>query len=149
MRQISKDLMQSKVALVLCALALAFVCFVAQPAVAGDVKDIGKPGDKIALDADHYFVFSFDKQPKLGTAIMRVEVFTRDGARDTSFTVAGDADMPAMRGAHSSGSKQFALSNKQVYLLPVSLVMPGEWELKFSFEKNGKKVLVGAYRFKV
>ena len=120
-----------------------------QPTDSGEYKVLGSAGQQIPLDADHSFTFGFDKDPKLGTAIMRVEVFARDGKRDTSFTVWGDADMPSMRGAHSSGNKQFAVSKKQVYLLPVSLVMPGEWELRFTFEKDGKKVLRGAYRFKV
>jgi len=52
-----------------------------------------------------------------------------------------------MRGAHSSGPKAFALSNKGVYLLPVQLVMPGDWEIRFSFLKNGQTVLRGAYLF--
>ena len=106
-----------------------------------------KPGEKVALDADHYFIYGFDKPPKLGAAIMRVEIFTRSGERDTSFVVRGDADMPSMRGAHSSGDKDFALSAKGVYLQPVRLVMPGDWEITFTFVKNGKTVFRGAYLF--
>ena len=106
-----------------------------------------KPGEKVALDADHYFIYGFDKQPKMGAAIMRVEIFTRSGERDTTFTVRGDADMPSMRGAHSSGDKDFSLSAKGVYLLPVRLVMPGDWEITFTFLKNGKTVFRGAYLF--
>ena len=110
-------------------------------------RPLAKPGEKVPLDTDHYFIYGFTKPPKLGTAIMRVEVFTRDGKRDTSFTVKGDADMPSMRGAHSTGNKEFALSAKGVYLLPVRLVMPGDWEVRFTFVKNGKTVLRGAYLF--
>ena len=106
-----------------------------------------KPGEKIALDADHYFLYGFDKPPKMGAAIMRVEIFTRNGERDTTFVVRGDADMPSMRGAHSSGDKDFSLSAKGVYLLPVRLVMPGDWEITFTFVKNGKPVFRGAYLF--
>jgi hypothetical protein len=76
---------------------------------------------------------------------MRVEIFSREGVRDTSFAVKGDADMPSMRGAHSSGDHDFALSAKGVYLLPVRLVMAGDWEVCFSFLKDGKTVLRGAY----
>jgi hypothetical protein len=105
------------------------------------------PGEKIPIDAAHYFTYGFTKQPKLGTAIMRVEIFTRDGVRDTSFVVKGDADMPSMRGAHSSGDKDFSLSAKGVYLLPIRLVMPGDWEIRFTFVKKGKAVFHGAYLF--
>lgn len=106
-----------------------------------------KPGEKIPLDADCYFTYGFDKQPKLGMTIMRVEIFSRDGKRDTSFVVKGDADMPSMRGAHASGEKEFSLSAKGVYLLPVRLVMPGDWEVTFTFLKKGKVVYRGAYLF--
>jgi hypothetical protein len=139
--------------LVLCLLGLSSTPLGAdappQIAKAEDYKALSKPGEKIPLGANYYFVYSFDKPPKLGTAIMRVEIFTRDGRRDTTFVVKGDVDMPSMRGAHKTGSKEFSLSAKGVYLLPVQLVMPGDWEFRFSFEKNGKAVLLGAYRFEL
>ncbi len=110
-------------------------------------QPLPKPGEKITLDADHYFTYGFTKQPKLGTAIMRVEIFKRDGSHETSFVVKGDADMPSMRGAHSSGEKNFTLSAKGEYLLPINLVMPGDWEVRLTFEKSGKTVFRGAYLF--
>lgn len=112
-------------------------------------RTLPKPGGKVPLDADHYFIYGFDKPPKIGVAIMRVEVFTRDGKRDTSFVVKGDADMPSMRGAHTTGDKDFSLSAKGVYLLPVRLVMPGDWEVRFTFVKSGKTVFRGAYLFDI
>lgn len=110
-------------------------------------QQLPKPGEKISLDADHYFTYGFTKPPKLGTAIMRVEIFTRDGVGDTSFVVKGDADMPSMRGAHSSGETDFSLSAKGAYLLPLRLVMPGDWEVRLTFGKKGKTVFRGAYLF--
>lgn len=112
-----------------------------------DYQLLPKPGEKTPLGATHYFTYGFAKQPKLGTAVMRVEIFTREGVRDTTFTVKGDSDMPSMRGAHSSGDKIFSLSAKGVYLLPVRLVMPGDWEVSFTFIKEGKTVLRGFYLF--
>ena len=112
-------------------------------------QPLPKPGEKTALDADHYFTFGFDKPPKIGMAIMRVEVFSRDGKRDTSFVIRGDADMPSMRGAHTSGDKDFSLSAKGVYLLPFRLVMPGDWEIRFTFLQKGKVVFRGAYLFDI
>ena len=104
--------------------ASALVMLLAVPAAAatpsqGEFPPLPKPGRKVPLGKEHYFTYGFTHQPKLGTAVMRVEVFTQDGKRDTSFAIQGDADMPSMRGAHSSGPKPFALSNKGVYLLPV------------------------------
>jgi hypothetical protein len=52
-----------------------------------------------------------------------------------------------MRGAHAGGEKDFSLSAKGFYLLPVRLVMPGDWEVSFTFIKDGKKLLRGVYLF--
>ena len=119
------------------------------PAAKVVYPNLPKPGQKVSLDAGHYFIYGFDRQPKIGMAIMRVEVFTRDGKRDTSFTVKGDSDMPSMRGAHTTGDQDFALSAKGVYLLPVRIVMPGDWEVRFTFVKNGKTLFRGAYLFDI
>jgi hypothetical protein len=123
------------------------ICAAPAPSAQVVYQPLPKPGEKIPLDANHYFTYGFDKQPKLGMAIMRVEIFSRDGKRDTSFVVKGDADMPSMRGAHASGDKDFALSAKGIYLLPIRLVMPGDWEVRFTFVKQGKAVFHGAYLF--
>jgi hypothetical protein len=112
-------------------------------------KILPKSGERVPLDPDHYIVYGFDKAPKLGTAIMKVEIFARNGSHDTTFVVKGDVDMPSMRGAHTAGDKRFSVSKKGVYLLPVTIAMPGEWELKFTFEKDGKAVFHGTYRFVV
>lgn len=116
---------------------------------APDYPALPKPGSKVPLGSGHYFVYEFDKTPKIGMPILRVEIFTNDGTRDTSFVVKGDADMPAMAGAHSTGSTDFSLSKKGVYLLPVRVVMPGEWEVNLTFLKEGSVVMRGSYRFNV
>ncbi len=118
-----------------------------QPPSKVEYRPMPKPGEKVRLDNGRYFTYGFEKPPKLGMAIMRVEIFTPEGKRDTSFAVKGDADMPSMRGAHSSGDKDFSLSAKGLYLLPVRLVMPGDWEIRFTFMKNGTTIFRGAYLF--
>lgn len=117
------------------------------PAAKAGYHPLTKAGEKVPFDAGHYLTFGFDTPPKLGMAIMRVEIFSRDGKRDTSYTVKGDADMPSMRGAHSAGERAYALSKKGVYLMPVRLVMPGDWEVSFTILKDGKAVYRGAYLF--
>lgn len=144
--------MRSIVLAVLCAVTLGVAVLPAVDAAAPVAPDVvyqtlPGPGEKVPLEGGAYFVYGFAKPPKLGTAIMRVEIFTRDKTRDTSFVVKGDADMPSMRGAHSTGDKEFSLSAKGVYLLPVQLVMPGDWEIRLTFEKTGKTLFCGAYLF--
>lgn len=134
-------------AFIFCSTSLPIAVAATAPAIKRDYQLLPKPGEKIPLGTRHYFTYGFAKQPKLGAAIMRVEIFTRDNARDTSFVVKGDADMPSMRGAHSMGDKEFSRSAKGVYLLPVRLVMPGDWEVSFTFIKEGKTVFRGVHLF--
>ncbi|MCX7010239.1 MAG: nitrous oxide reductase accessory protein NosL [Kiritimatiellaeota bacterium] len=108
---------------------------------------LAKPGAKIELADGRTFTYGFEKAPKLTTCIMRVQISDSEGRPDTSYIVQGDADMPSMRGAHSTGLRDFSLSEKGLYLLPVRLVMPGDWEVRFTFIRDQKVVFRGAYLF--
>ena len=107
------------------------------------------PGKKVPVGNGYYIIYGFDKKPKLGTVIMKVEIFTMEGKKDTSIEVKVDADMPSMKGAHSTGDRQFKLSNKGDYLLPIDIVMPGGWEIKLTLLKAGKIIYTGSYKFDV
>ena len=107
------------------------------------------PGEKVALPDGFYFIYGFDKKPKLGTLIIKVDIFTREGKLDTSFEVKADAGMPSMKGTHETGERTFTLSNKGDYLLPISIVMPGDWEVRVVMKLNGQAVHHGSIRFDV
>jgi hypothetical protein len=104
-------------------------------------------GKTYPLDEGLSFVFGFDRKPQLGTLIVRVQVFSKEGRQDTSLTITGNADMPSMRGAHSTGVRPFQLNRKGDYLLPVSVVMPGVWEVNITFNRQGKPIFKGNIRF--
>jgi hypothetical protein len=108
-----------------------------------------KAGQKHWIGEEYYFVYSFDKRPQMGTIIMKVQVFTKDGKQDTSLEITGDSDMPNMKGAHSSGNQLFKMNKKGDYLLPVNVVMPGEWEVVLNFLKDKKPIYTGSVRFNV
>ena len=107
------------------------------------------PGKKVPIGNGYYLIYSFDKRPKMGTVIMKVEAFNADGKKDTTFEMKADAGMPSMGGAHETGDKAFALSNKGDYLLPINIVMPGDWEIRLSISKEGKIIFRGRYNFNV
>ena len=107
------------------------------------------PGKKVTFGNGYYLIYGFDKRPKLGNVIMKVEIFDNAGKRDTSLQVKADAGMPSMRGAHDTGNQIFALSKKGVYLLPISIVMPGGWEIKLTVIKNGNPIFLGRYNFDI
>jgi hypothetical protein len=107
------------------------------------------PGKKISIGSDYYLIYGFDKKPKLGTLIMKVEIFTKEGKKDTSMEVKADSGMPSMKGAHESGERSFKLSKKGDYLLPIDIVMPGDWEVRLTLLKDGKVIFRGSYQFDV
>ena len=107
------------------------------------------PGKKVFIGNDYYLIYGFDKKPKLGTLIMKVEIFTKEGKKDTSMEVKGEAGMPSMKGAHDTGDKPFKLSKKGDYLLPFDIVMPGDWEIRLSLLKEGKVIFRGSYQFDI
>jgi hypothetical protein len=113
------------------------------------ISPMAEPGKKVPVGTDYYLQYGFDKKPKLGTVIMKVEIFTKEGKKDTSFEVKADAGMPSMRGAHETGDQTFKLSKKGEYLLPINLVMPGEWEVRLTVLKEGKVIFKGSHRFDV
>jgi len=111
--------------------------------------DLPGAGKKCWIRGTLYFTYKFDKTPKLGTAILKIQLFDKTGARVTTLNISGASDMPSMRGAHDSGEVPFKLNKKGDYLLPVNVVMPGEWEVKLVFLKGKEPVYRGRVAFKV
>jgi predicted metalloprotease len=54
-----------------------------------------------------------------------------------------------MKGAHETGDRPFKLSKKGDYLLPIDIVMPGDWEIRLTLLKDGKVIFRGSYQFDV
>jgi hypothetical protein len=106
-------------------------------------------GKNVPIENGGYLIYGFDKKPKMGTVIMKVEAYTTDGKRDTSLEVLADSGMPSMRGAHETGDQPFKLSRKGEYLLPVNIVMPGDWEIRLTIKKGGKVIFRGSHKFDV
>jgi hypothetical protein len=108
-----------------------------------------KAGQKTWIGEDYYFIYEFDKKPQMGTIIMKIQVFTKGGKQDSSMEITGSADMPSMKGAHGSGEQPFKLNKKGDYLLPLNVVMPGDWEVVLNFSKDKKPIYTGSVRFNV
>jgi hypothetical protein len=108
-----------------------FLLAALNPANDGITSDALKisPGTKVDLESGDHLVFSFAEVPQLGTVIAVVRIFNRDGVQVSGYRVEGSSDMPSMRGHHASGWRSFALNKKKNYLLPVDIVMRGDWEI--------------------
>lgn len=112
-------------------------------------QDLPKSGKKCWIGEVNYFTWEFDKTPKMGTAILIVKVYDRDGKRVSELAITGRSDMPSMRGAHDSGDVAFKTNKAGDYLMPVNIVMPGDWEVLLSFSRNGIVIFRGRISFDV
>ena len=110
--------------------------------------DLAPQGKKNLLPGGGWFTWKFDKKPILGTLIIKVQAFSKEGKQEKPYAVSGECGMPAMRD-HDSGVKKFLLNKKGDYLLPVDVVMPGEWEVVIHIKKAGKEIYSGKVRFSV
>lgn len=112
-------------------------------------KPLPKSGKKYEIGDDIYFIYEFSERPKIGTIVLKIRVFNKKGEKITPYAIKGRSDMPSMRGAHDSGDIDFKLNKKNDYLLPVNIVMPGGWEVRMTFIKDGKPVFFGSIAFDV
>jgi len=106
-------------------------------------------GKTCRIGDDYTFTYAFDRTPKMGLAILKIKLVDKSGERTTALAITGRSDMPSMAGAHDSGEAPFKLNKKGDYLLPVTIVMPGEWEVRLVFSKGADVVFRGKFRFDV
>lgn len=106
-------------------------------------------GKKCSINDDYYFKYEFNETPKMGMSILKIQIFDRKNNQAVPFKMIGRSDMPSMRGAHDSGDVEFKLNRKNDYLLPVNVVMPGDWEIRVTMTLNGQAVFHGSIRFEV
>ena len=85
----------------------------------------------------------------MGTSILIIKLYDKDGKRVSDLAIAGRSDMPSMRGAHDSGDVAFKNNKAGDYLLPVNIVMPGNWEVLLTFSRNGIVIFRGRIAFDV
>jgi len=112
-------------------------------------QDLPKSGKKCWIGEVNYFTWEFDRTPKMGTAILIVKLYDKDGKQVSDLAIAGRSDMPSMRGAHDSGDVAFKTNKAGNYLLPVNVVMPGDWEIQLTFSRNGIVIFRGRITFDV
>ena len=132
-----------------CLMLLAVAPFFSPSADAGDYTPLPGEGKQVWIGKDYYFVYSFNQKPSLGTVILKVEVYDRNGKKDTSLQISGDSGMPSMAGHHDTGNVALKQNKKGDYLLPVNVVMPGDWEVRLTFRKDDKPIFQGSISFYV
>ena len=112
-------------------------------------QDLAGSGKKCWIGEVNYFTWKFDKSPRMGTFVLILELYDKDGRRVSDMAVTGRSDMPALRGAHDSGDVPFMTERSGEYLLPLNVVMPGDWEVRLTFSRNGITIFWGRIAFNV
>ena len=103
---------------------------------------------KCWIGKDYYFTYKFDKTPKMGVVVLKIQLFDAKGQKSTALDILGHSGMPSMGGAHDLDAA-FKLNKKGEYLLPVNVVMPGQWEIKLTFSKDKAPIYRGTFKFNV
>ena len=133
-------------------LVFVSVLWAGPAALASPVEDwmeLSASGKKNWIDDRAYFIYKFTTPPRMGTVILKVQAFDKSGKKNTSFFIQAEYGMPSMPGAHDSGRHDLSLNKAGNYLLPLNLVMPGEWELQLRIFKDGQEVFRGRVQFDV
>lgn len=121
---------------------------VQQPAAQAGPAVLAAPGEKISLPGGGWFTWEFAEKLKLGTVIVKVKAFNADGSRNLSYSIVGESGMPSMR-YHDSGPVDFRQNKRGDYLLPVDVVMPGEWQLTINVKAGEQGVYEGQVIFNI
>lgn len=99
----------------------------------------------IALTDGVSFNYSFVEKPKVGDVIMKIKL----SKPADSIQAFAEYDMPSMRGHHASGKVAFKRNRAGDFVLPIHFAMPGDWEIKLTFEQDGKEIFAGAVELNI
>ena len=116
------------------------------PAAAAGPAQLAPENKPNPLPGGGWFTWKFSEKPKLGTIIVKVQVFGKDGGRETPYEIIGESGMPSMP-YHDSGPVKFQLNKKGDYLLPVDIVMTGEWSVLIRVKQENKEIYAGKVLF--
>ena len=90
---------------------------------------------------EYFLKYEWPEKPKVGSYTLKVNLTDKAGKTVENADIAVSYDMPSMRGAHAT-TEIMKQNSKGDYLLPIHLVMPGDWEIIISAEKDGVEIAV-------
>lgn len=107
-------------------------------------------GKRVNIGDNYYFTYRFDKTPKVGVVVLKVQVHSniKKGAREKDFEIIGLSGLTSSEGAGLTEGK-FKLNRLGDYLLPINFPSRGEWEVRLVFKKDGKGLYYGSFILKI
>ncbi len=103
-------------------------------------KVISAPKQRHNINDEYYITYEWNKNPKIGTYILLVNVFDKNKKRVSDLAMTADAYMPSMKGSHDTGDKPLRLNKKNQYAIPVYFMMLGDWEIELKLSKGDRKL---------
>jgi hypothetical protein len=98
----------------------------------------------VKMSDDLRLEYSFDEKPKLGTSIIKVQLFDKNDNKLTHLKIFLSSGMPSMAKAHDTVWQELLQNKRGDYLLPVNFVMPGGWALNLKVMDANKVLCQGA-----
>lgn len=132
------------IALSIAVVAGAFVFWQSEKAIYKDGSL--RENKKIKISDQYSFSFQFSEKPKIGTIIVEVKVFDKNGNKVNNLNIAGFYEMSGMP---SKGSDNFMQNKQNNYLLPINIGMLGDWKMVIIFTENGQEIYRGNILFEV
>jgi len=129
--------------------AIFLLAALAWPQGPDEEMQVLKPGERFAVSDGITGEWEFSQKPQIGMVILKIQLFDKDDKKISSLSVTGDSGMPSMPGSHDTGEVAFKLNKKMNYLLPVNVVMPGDWAVKLVFSEGETILLRAVIRFDV
>jgi hypothetical protein len=108
-----------------------------------------KPGERFTVSEGITGEWEFSQKPQIGMVILKIQLFDKNDVKISSLSITGDSGMPSMPGSHDTGDVAFKLNKAKNYLLPVNVVMPGDWAVKLIFSEGDAILLRAVIRFDV
>lgn len=130
-------------------IALLLLAAPAWPQDPAEGVSILEPGKRFTVNDTVYGVCEFTQKPQIGMVVLKVQLFDQNDVQVTPYAISGSSGMPSMPGHHDSGEVPLKRNRFGNYLLPVNVVMPGDWEIRLVFRDGERIVFQGAIRFDV
>ena len=124
-------------------IAIFLLAALAWPKGQDEEMHVLKPGERFSVGDGISCEWEFSQKPQIGMVILKIQLFDKHDKKISSLAITGDSGMPSMPGHHDTGEVALKLNKKMNYLLPVNVVMHGDWAVKLVF-RRGEEILLRA-----
>jgi hypothetical protein len=139
----------NKVARKLVFISIFLLAALIWPQEPSEEPQVLKSGERFTVSEGITGEWEFSQKPQIGMVIVKIQLFDKNDVKISSLSITGDSGMPSMPGSHDTGDVAFKLNKAKNYLLPVNVVMPGDWAVKLIFSEGETILLRAVIRFDV